>query len=66
MLVICDDRENVLGLVTRHDLLRAQMAYGDTAPLDSTGRIDLSSFDSGVIDGPLKSPNPPHMREEAL
>ena len=30
MLVICDSKENVLGVVTLHDLLRAQMAYGES------------------------------------
>lgn len=28
MLLLCDDRRKLLGVVTLHDLLRAQMAYG--------------------------------------
>ena len=31
MLVLCDDKENILGIVTLHDLLRAQLAYGESA-----------------------------------
>ena len=30
LIVLCDERQALLGLVTPHDLLRAQLAYGST------------------------------------